>query len=210
MRTHPETGRRNLFVNPGFTREIKGLTARRAMPCSVLYAHMATPEYIVRYRWEAGDLGFWDNRTTMHYAISDYGDAHRVTQRVTMQGDKRSRPPEHRTPDRAPPPCGPAAALPHADTGITTHAASSSAHPDSGAQRRPPHRPAPPPPHSGPRFSSCAPRRLVLAPRVPSLSLDQGHGDAQAGVTLTFADQLKEYQTILHGHQRPRRGGSTR
>jgi hypothetical protein len=47
---------------------------------------MATPEYVVRYRWEEGDLGFWDNRTTMHYAIGDYGDAHRVIQRVTIQG----------------------------------------------------------------------------------------------------------------------------
>ncbi len=49
---------------------------------------MTTPEYIVRYRWEEGDLGFWDNRTTMHYAIGDYGDAHRVIQRVTIKGDK--------------------------------------------------------------------------------------------------------------------------
>ena len=57
-------------------------------PFGFLYTHMATPEYVVRYRWEAGDLGFWDNRTTMHYAIGDYGDAHRVIQRVTIKGDK--------------------------------------------------------------------------------------------------------------------------
>ncbi len=49
---------------------------------------MVTPEYVVRYQWEAGDLGFWDNRTTMHYAIDDYADAHRVIQRVTIRGDK--------------------------------------------------------------------------------------------------------------------------
>ena len=89
MRTHPETGRRNLFVNPGFTKRIKGLTARESDALlQFLYRHMATPEYVVRYRWEEGDLGFWDNRTTMHYAIHDYGDAHRVIQRVTIRGDK--------------------------------------------------------------------------------------------------------------------------
>jgi alpha-ketoglutarate-dependent taurine dioxygenase len=89
VRTHPETGRRNLFVNPGFTIKIKGLTGKESDALlHFLYAHMATPEYVVRYRWEAGDLGFWDNRTTMHYAITDYGDAHRVIQRVTIKGDK--------------------------------------------------------------------------------------------------------------------------
>jgi alpha-ketoglutarate-dependent taurine dioxygenase len=89
VRTHPETGRRSLFVNPGFTRRIKGLTNKESDALlQFLYAHMATPEYVVRYRWEAGDIGFWDNRTTMHYAIDDYGDAHRVIQRVTIKGDK--------------------------------------------------------------------------------------------------------------------------
>ncbi len=89
VRTHPETGRKNLFVNPGFTRSIKGLTAKESDALlAFLYEHMTTPEYIVRYRWEEGDLGFWDNRTTMHYAIGDYGDAHRVIQRVTIKGDK--------------------------------------------------------------------------------------------------------------------------
>jgi taurine dioxygenase len=89
VRTHPETGRRSLFVNPGFTRRIKGLTNKESDALlQFLYAHMATPEYVVRYRWEAGDIGFWDNRTTMHYAIDDYGDAHRVIQRVTIKGDR--------------------------------------------------------------------------------------------------------------------------
>jgi alpha-ketoglutarate-dependent taurine dioxygenase len=89
VRTHPETGRRSLFVNPGFTVKIKGLTGKESDALlQFLYAHMATPEYVVRYRWEAGDLGFWDNRSTMHYAITDYGDAHRVIQRVTIKGDK--------------------------------------------------------------------------------------------------------------------------
>jgi alpha-ketoglutarate-dependent taurine dioxygenase len=89
VRTHPETGRRNLFVNPGFTVRIKELTVRESDALlQYLYQHMTTPEYVVRYRWEEGDLGFWDNRTTMHYAVGDYGDAHRVIQRVTLRGDR--------------------------------------------------------------------------------------------------------------------------
>jgi len=89
VRTHPETGRRNFFVNPGFTVRIKELTVRESDALlQFLYQHMTTPEYVVRYRWEEGDLGFWDNRTTMHYAVGDYGDAHRVIQRVTIRGDR--------------------------------------------------------------------------------------------------------------------------
>ena len=89
VRTHPETGRRGLFVNPGFTVKIKGLSSKESETLlHFLYEHMATPEYVVRYRWEEGDLGFWDNRTTMHYAIGDYGTAHRVIQRVTIKGDQ--------------------------------------------------------------------------------------------------------------------------
>ncbi|HEX4218798.1 MAG TPA: TauD/TfdA family dioxygenase [Acidimicrobiales bacterium] len=89
VRTHPETGRRSLFVNPGFTIKIKNVSAKESdTVLRFLYDHMATPEFVVRYRWEEGDLGFWDNRTTMHYAITDYGEAHRVIQRVTIKGDK--------------------------------------------------------------------------------------------------------------------------
>jgi alpha-ketoglutarate-dependent taurine dioxygenase len=89
VRTHPETGQRNLFVNPGFTVTIKGLASKESDTLlRFLYSHMATPEYVVRYRWNEGDLGFWDNRTTMHYAIGDYGTAHRVIQRVTIKGDR--------------------------------------------------------------------------------------------------------------------------
>jgi taurine dioxygenase len=91
VRTHPETGRRNLFVNPGFTKRIKGLKPKESdAVLQFLYRHMTTPEYVVRYRWEEGDLGFWDNRTTMHYAVYDYGDAHRVIQRLTIRGDRPS------------------------------------------------------------------------------------------------------------------------
>jgi taurine dioxygenase len=89
VRTHPETGSKNLFVNPGFTTRIKGVSRKESDTLlRFLYEHMATPEYVVRYRWKAGDLGFWDNRTTQHYAITDYGTNHRVIQRVTLRGDR--------------------------------------------------------------------------------------------------------------------------
>jgi alpha-ketoglutarate-dependent taurine dioxygenase len=89
VRTHPETGRKNLFVNPGFTSKILGVSRKESEAIlRLLFDHMASQEYLVRYSWEPGDLGFWDNRTTMHYAVMDYGDAHRVIQRVTLKGDK--------------------------------------------------------------------------------------------------------------------------
>jgi taurine dioxygenase len=89
VRTHPETGRPNLFVNPGFTLRIKGVSNQESDTLlTFLYRHMTSPEYVVRYRWDEGDLGFWDNRTTMHYAIGDYGTAHRVIQRVTIKGNQ--------------------------------------------------------------------------------------------------------------------------
>jgi alpha-ketoglutarate-dependent taurine dioxygenase len=89
VRTHPESGRKSLFVNPGFTDRIDGLEPRESDAIlDFLYTHMTRQEFLVRYRWNEGDLGFWDNRSTMHYAVSDYGDAHRVIQRVTIQGDR--------------------------------------------------------------------------------------------------------------------------
>lgn len=52
-----------------------------------LYDHSVKPEYTVRYHWHDGDIGFWDNRTTQHAVSGDFGDAHRVIQRVTLRGD---------------------------------------------------------------------------------------------------------------------------
>lgn len=89
VRTHPETGRSTLFVNPGFTQSISGLTRRESHALlGLLYQHMTDPEFVVRYHWQEGDLGFWDNRSTMHYAVQDYGTDHRVIQRVTLRGDR--------------------------------------------------------------------------------------------------------------------------
>lgn len=88
VRTHPETGRKSLFVNPGFTSHIKGLTrAESDALLQFLYAHSTKPQYTVRYHWHAGDLGFWDNRVTQHSVVGDFAGQHRVIQRVTLRGD---------------------------------------------------------------------------------------------------------------------------
>lgn len=89
IRVHPETGRRSVFVNPLFTLKIDGL--RRAESdaiLEVLYEVATRPDGMVRWKWQAGDLAFWDNRCTMHYALRDFGGARRNMLRVALEGDK--------------------------------------------------------------------------------------------------------------------------
>ncbi|GIF63336.1 taurine dioxygenase [Asanoa ishikariensis] len=89
VRVHPETGLRGLFVNPGFTSHIVGVSdAESRGILDLLYAHLTKPEHIVRHRWRAGDVVMWDNRSTAHYANRDYGSAHRVMHRITLRGDE--------------------------------------------------------------------------------------------------------------------------
>lgn len=89
VRTHPESDRKGLFVNPGFTDRIEGLSRHESDALlAFLYQHMTKHEFLVRYHWKAGDLGFWDNRSTMHYVVNDFGKAHRVIQRVAIRGDR--------------------------------------------------------------------------------------------------------------------------
>jgi taurine dioxygenase len=89
VRTHPETGRHALFVNPGFTSHIVELTrAESDTLLRFLYDHSVRPEFTVRYHWHTGDVGFWDNRATQHSVVGDFGTQPRVIQRVTLQGDE--------------------------------------------------------------------------------------------------------------------------
>ena len=88
VRTHPETGRNGLFVNPQFTRFVEGFSKSESESfLDLLYRHCQRPEFSCRFRWRVGAVAFWDNRATMHYALDDYGDAIRVAHRVTLQGD---------------------------------------------------------------------------------------------------------------------------
>jgi taurine dioxygenase len=87
VRVHPATGRPALFVNPGFTSHLLGLSAIESEALlSLLYAHTTQPEFVVRHQWQPGDVVLWDNRATMHYACDDYGDAPRRMRRVTIRG----------------------------------------------------------------------------------------------------------------------------
>ena len=69
VRTHPETGRKALFVSPRFTVAIDGLEDKVAQPLlDHLFEHQKKPEFIYQHKWEVGDLVFWDNRSTIHLA----------------------------------------------------------------------------------------------------------------------------------------------
>jgi taurine dioxygenase len=90
VRVHPETGRKSLFVNPGFTDRIVGVSpqeSRRIL--DLLYEQITRPEYTVRFRWEPGSVAFWDNRATIHLAPSDNAhlDFPRIMHRVMLTGD---------------------------------------------------------------------------------------------------------------------------
>ena len=87
VRVHPTTGRRALFVNPGFTSHVVGLSRIESDALlRLLYEHATQPELVLRHRWRAGDVVIWDNRATMHYAADDYGTARRRMRRVTVAG----------------------------------------------------------------------------------------------------------------------------
>ena len=89
VRTHPETGRRALYVNTAFTDQIVGLSKKESdWLLAHLYTFAAVPEHQCRFRWESGSLAFWDNRACQHYAASDYFPQRRVMERVTIAGDR--------------------------------------------------------------------------------------------------------------------------
>ncbi len=89
VRTHPETGKRGLYVNTGFTTRILGLSKKESdWLLEHLYSFAAVPEHVCRFRWAPGSLAFWDNRACQHYAASDYFPAVRIMERVTIAGDR--------------------------------------------------------------------------------------------------------------------------
>ncbi len=88
VRTHPESGRKALFVSEGFTTRIVGLPAdESAQLLAELYAHSVRPEHIYRHRWQAHDLVFWDNRSLIHLAGGTPDHLRRKLYRTTIEGD---------------------------------------------------------------------------------------------------------------------------
>ena len=89
VRTHPETGRKLLYVNAGHTLRFEAMTEAESAPLlEYLFRHQVRPEHTCRFRWRPGSIAFWDNRATQHNPINDYHGYRRVMHRVTIAGDR--------------------------------------------------------------------------------------------------------------------------
>ena len=89
IRIHPESGKKVIFVNALFTTKILGLNAYESSKIlSFLYGHVITPEFTCRFHWRPNSIAIWDNRSTQHKPINDYFPAHRLLERVAIDGDK--------------------------------------------------------------------------------------------------------------------------
>ncbi|MFP6771347.1 MAG: TauD/TfdA family dioxygenase [Alphaproteobacteria bacterium] len=88
VRTHPETGKKGLYVGRGHTARLKDMTEAESYPLiDFLADHCVRPEFTCRFRWEVGSLALWDNRCAMHFAIDDYPGQRRRMRRLTIEGD---------------------------------------------------------------------------------------------------------------------------
>jgi taurine dioxygenase len=88
VRTHPETGRKALFVNLAHTARFAGMTEEESLPLlQYLWRHQTRPEFTCRFRWSPGALAIWDNRCTQHSALNDYQGQTRIMHRITLAGD---------------------------------------------------------------------------------------------------------------------------
>jgi len=89
VRTHPETGRKALYVNGGHTVRFAGWTEEESAPLlSFLFRHQSRAEFTCRFVWQAGSLALWDNRCTQHNPINDYHGFRRIMHRITLAGDR--------------------------------------------------------------------------------------------------------------------------
>jgi taurine dioxygenase len=89
IRTHPETGKKLIYVNRAHTSHLKGMRRDHgAQLLEMLYNQANTPEYQCRFRWQKNSIAFWDNRSCQHYAAADYFPKEREMMRVTVVGDK--------------------------------------------------------------------------------------------------------------------------
>jgi taurine dioxygenase len=89
VRTHPETGRKALYVNFAHTARFRDMTEKESAPLlQFLFEHQVRPEFTCRLVWQVGSLALWDNRCTQHNPVNDYHGHRRVMHRITLEGDK--------------------------------------------------------------------------------------------------------------------------
>ena len=88
VRTHPQSGRHALYVNPSFTTRVDGLKPQESRTLlQLLYEHQQRPEFQVRFTWQPNAVALWDNRCTQHFALWDYWPEERKGHRVTVLGE---------------------------------------------------------------------------------------------------------------------------
>ena len=89
VRTHPETGRKALYVNTMHTERLENMSVEESQPLlQFLYEHSTRPELTCRFRWREGSIAFWDNRCCQHLALNDYHGHRRLMHRVQVKGTR--------------------------------------------------------------------------------------------------------------------------